>query len=174
MQDIVCHFVPVPSLVQLVRLHSSKGSFFKHWLLCGLGGVVITKSRQICSNNFAKYRWQTMLIFFPLWLNFPHKTEKKLSKWAAKTNFALDLPCRAIIGPISFYDFAWNVDSWGSQMTLYHPWLSEAAIRRSKFSGFFQWLFWVPMMVNKASMVKFWMCSAKNPSTGCQPVWFST
>ena len=100
------------------------------------------------------------------------KPEKKLSKWAAKINFALDLPCRAIIGPISFYDFAWNVDSWGSQMTLYHPWLSEAAIRRSKFSGFFQWLFWVPMMVNKASMVKFWMCSAKNPSTGCQPVWF--
>ena len=99
------------------------------------------------------------------------KPEKKLSKWAAKINFALDLPCRAIIGPILFYDFAWNVDSLGSQMTLYHPWLSEAAIRRSKFSGFFQWLFWVPMMVNKASMVKFWMCSAKNPSTGCQPVW---
>ena len=102
------------------------------------------------------------------------KPEKKLSKWAAKINFALDLPCRAIIGPILFYDFAWNVDSWGSQMTLYHPWLSEAAIRRSKFSGFFQWLFWVPMMVNKASMVKFWMCSAKNPSTGCQPVWSQT
>ena len=98
------------------------------------------------------------------------KPEKKLSKWAAKINFALDLPCRAIIGPILLYDFAWNVDYWGSQMTLYHPWLSEAAIRRSKFSGFFQWLFWVPMMVNKASMVKFWMCSAKNPSTGCQPV----
>ena len=32
--------------------------------------------------------------------NFPQKTEKKLSKWAAKINFALD-PCRAIIGPIS-------------------------------------------------------------------------
>ena len=27
------------------------------------------------------------------------------------------------------------------------------------------------MMVNKASMVKFWMCSAKNPNTGCQLVW---
>ena len=134
MQDIVCHFVPVPSLEKLVRLLSiSLKSSYQFWRV-----LISTKSTWLWCYWKAKGLYKTILAFLVLYiLKIRKNWDNPVQNSSVKRMYRFFLPCRVTIEHILLHNFAWKVDSWGFQMGQYHPWLVWAAICRAKFLGFF-------------------------------------